>query len=83
MKLKYKLYQKTEDIEESILQAIAEKIQSNIRELEGAFTRTLAYADLHGLDLDVFLCASYAQEPTLDKIGYSGCTLGGQNGSPN
>ena len=42
-------------IEENVLLAIAEKMGSNIRELEGAFIRTLAFADLHGYDLDVNL----------------------------
>lgn len=42
-------------VEEDVLNAIAEKIGSNIRELEGAFVRTLAFADLHGYDLDTEL----------------------------
>lgn len=38
-----------------ILEAIAHQIQSNIRELEGALIRVLAYSDLRGLPLTVEL----------------------------
>jgi chromosomal replication initiator protein len=39
------------DVPVEILYAIARQIQSNIRELEGALTRVLAYADLSGRPL--------------------------------
>lgn len=39
-------------VESALLEIIAHQIQSNIRELEGALTRVLAYADLSGVDLD-------------------------------
>jgi len=39
------------DVPNEILFAIARQIQSNIRELEGALTRVLAYADLSGQPL--------------------------------
>jgi chromosomal replication initiator protein len=38
-------------IAEEILDLIARRVQSNIRELEGALTRVLAYSDLSGLPL--------------------------------
>lgn len=38
-------------ISDEILQSIAEKVQSNIRELEGALNRVIAYADLSGTSL--------------------------------
>lgn len=38
-------------ISDEILQNIAEKVQSNIRELEGALNRVIAYADLSGTSL--------------------------------
>jgi chromosomal replication initiator protein len=40
------------EVSQHILEMIAQKVQSNIRELEGALTRVLAYADLSGLPLD-------------------------------
>lgn len=38
-------------ISDEILQSIAERVQSNIRELEGALNRVIAYADLSGTSL--------------------------------
>jgi chromosomal replication initiator protein len=42
-------------IEADILELIAHRVQSNIRELEGALTRVLAYADLSGQPLTMEL----------------------------
>ena len=39
----------------TVLAAIAERIQTNIRELEGAFTRVVAYASLNGVAVTVDL----------------------------
>ena len=39
-------------IQDDILQQIARKVQSNIRELEGALTRVVAFSDLSGLPLN-------------------------------
>jgi chromosomal replication initiator protein len=39
----------------SILAAIAQRIQSNIRELEGAFTRVVAFASLNGVAISAAL----------------------------
>jgi chromosomal replication initiator protein len=39
-------------IDQHILELIAQQVQSNIRELEGALTRVLAFADLSGMPLD-------------------------------
>ena len=41
-----------------ILEAIAQRLQSNIRELEGALNRIVAYADLRGIPLTVDLVDS-------------------------
>jgi len=41
-----------------IIEIIARKFQTNIRELEGALTRIVAYADLRGMTLDVDLVDS-------------------------
>ena len=40
------------EVPAGILELIAHHMQSNIRELEGALTRVLAYADLSGVELD-------------------------------
>ncbi len=37
--------------DQSVLSAIASRIQTNIRELEGAFTRVVAYASLNGVGI--------------------------------
>ncbi len=42
-------------VENDILEYIARQIQSNIRELEGALTRVLAFSDLSGRPLDLEL----------------------------
>jgi len=42
-------------VEDEILEYIAQQIQSNIRELEGALTRVLAFSDLSGKSLDLNL----------------------------
>jgi chromosomal replication initiator protein len=42
-------------VPDEILEIIAQQMQSNIRELEGALTRVLAYSDLRGLPLSVDL----------------------------
>ncbi|MDH5505792.1 MAG: chromosomal replication initiator protein DnaA [Anaerolineae bacterium] len=42
----------------NILEAIAQRMQSNIRELEGALNRILAYADLRGIPLTIDLVDS-------------------------
>jgi len=45
-------------IPEGILEIIARKFQSNIRELEGALTRIVAYADLRGMPMTIQLIDS-------------------------
>jgi chromosomal replication initiator protein len=42
-------------IDPSLLEVIARRVQTNIRELEGALTRVLAYSDLSGAPLDANL----------------------------
>lgn len=39
-------------VDQDLLELIAQQVQSNIRELEGALTRVLAFSDLSGVDLD-------------------------------
>lgn len=43
------------NVNDDVLEAIAQRMQSNIRELEGALTRTLAYSDLRGARLSPHL----------------------------
>jgi chromosomal replication initiator protein len=50
--LRCKAAQSCRDVGDSILQSIARQVQSNIRELEGALTRVLAFADLSGKELN-------------------------------
>jgi chromosomal replication initiator protein len=40
------------DVDPELLELIAQQVQSNIRELEGALTRVLAFSDLSGIELD-------------------------------
>lgn len=40
-------------LDHAILQFVAESVQSNIRELEGALNRILAHRDLHHIDLSI------------------------------
>jgi chromosomal replication initiator protein len=56
------------EVEAEILELIAQRVQSNIRELEGALTRVLAYADLSGQNLSLGL-AEMALGEFLDRSG--------------
>lgn len=53
--LRYKAEQAGRQVPDEILEYIAHQIQSNIRELEGALIRVLAYSDLSGKALDLSL----------------------------
>lgn len=46
--LRYKAEQSGKHVPDEILEIIADRIQSNIRELEGAFNRIVAFAELSG-----------------------------------
>ncbi|HEX9596184.1 MAG TPA: chromosomal replication initiator protein DnaA, partial [Anaerolineales bacterium] len=61
-------------VSDQVLEAIARRMQTNIRELEGALNRVVAYADLRDLPLDVALVENalidlipepYALEPQM------------------
>ena len=56
------------DVPDGILESIARQIQVNIRELEGALTRVLAYSDLSGKPLTMEM-ASLALTDFLPKCG--------------
>jgi chromosomal replication initiator protein len=56
--LRFKAEQIGRDVPNEILDVIARRMQSNIRELEGALTRILAYSDLRGLPLSPELVGS-------------------------
>lgn len=49
--LRFKAERSGRHVPDEILEAIARRMQSNIRELEGALTRILAYSDLRGAPL--------------------------------
>ena len=53
--LRFKAEQAGRVVPDEILESVARKIQSNIRELEGALTRILAYSDLSGKPLTMEL----------------------------
>ena len=53
--LRFKAEQAGRCIPDEILESVARKIQSNIRELEGALTRILAFSDLSGKPLSMEL----------------------------
>ena len=50
--LRFKAERAGREVDPAILEVIAHNIRSNIRELEGALTRVLAFSDLSGVDLD-------------------------------
>ncbi len=56
------------EVHNDILEYIARQIQTNIRELEGALTRVLAYSDLSGRPLDIDL-AKIALVDFLPDVG--------------
>jgi chromosomal replication initiator protein len=49
--LRFKADRAGREVNAELLELIAQRVQSNIRELEGALTRVLAYADLSGQPL--------------------------------
>ncbi|MCJ7518056.1 MAG: chromosomal replication initiator protein DnaA [Anaerolineaceae bacterium] len=53
--LRFKAEQAGRVVPDEILESVAKKIQSNIRELEGALTRILAFSDLSGRPLTLEL----------------------------
>ncbi len=53
--LRYKAEKFGRDIPNEILDMIARRVQSNIRELEGALNRIIAFADLSGVPLSLHL----------------------------
>lgn len=50
--LKSKAERARRHVDQHIIELIARQVQSNIRELEGALTRVLAFSDLSGMPLD-------------------------------
>jgi chromosomal replication initiator protein len=53
--LRFKAERTGRQVPNEILEVIARRMQSNIRELEGALTRILAYSDLRGVPLTIEL----------------------------
>lgn len=53
--LRYKAEKSSREVPSEILDLIARRVQSNIRELEGALNRIVAYADLSGVPLTLKL----------------------------
>ncbi len=50
------------DVSDDILQLIADRVDSNIRELEGSLTRLAAYASLAGKEISMELCREALHE---------------------
>lgn len=53
--LRFKAERLGKDVPHEVLELIAKQMQSNIRELEGALNRIVAFADLRGIELSVEL----------------------------
>ncbi len=53
--LRYKAERATREVPNEVLELIARRVQSNIRELEGALNRIIAFADLSGTALNARL----------------------------
>ncbi len=72
--LRFKAEQAGRQVPHEILEHIARQIQANIRELEGALTRVLAFSDLSGkplsLDLAVTALADFIPDPRNPDPGY-------------
>ncbi|MCD7725271.1 MAG: chromosomal replication initiator protein DnaA [Clostridiales bacterium] len=62
LKKNAEIYQK--EIDDEVLKYIAENIKSNIRELEGAFNKIIAFSKLNKVDITL----SYAEEALKDVI---------------
>ncbi len=56
--LRFKADQLAKEVPAEVLELIAQRMQSNIRELEGALNRIVAYADLRGVALSAELADS-------------------------
>ncbi len=56
--LRSKAERSRREVHPSIIELVARRVQSNIRELEGALTRVLAYADLIGQPVTMEIAAS-------------------------
>ena len=56
--LRFKAEQLGKEVPAEVLELIAQRMQSNIRELEGALNRIVAYADLRGIALSAELADS-------------------------
>lgn len=69
------------DVPDDVLSLIAERVSSNVRELEGALTRVVGFASLTGRDIDGALAASVLDsyggdrggEITIDRIQDAVC----------
>jgi len=56
--LKAKCKQKKVSLDEDILQYLASHVQRNVRELEGALNKLIAYQEFHHVDLELSLVKS-------------------------
>lgn len=66
--LKKRAREESTNVPDSVLEFIAERVQSNIRELEGYLTRVIAYSQFNKLDLNVHV-ASVALKDMLPDNG--------------
>jgi chromosomal replication initiator protein len=68
--LRYKAEQGGFNVEDDVLELVARRVQSNIRELEGALTRLVAYANLTGKSITPTIIEAVLVDmlPNRDKV---------------
>ena len=59
------------DIEDSIIEFIAKRVQKNVRELEGSLNRVVAYSDLMNIPVTIELAVNVLQDLATDAARHS------------
>lgn len=66
--LKRRAYEENCNVPNSVLEFIAEHVESNIRELEGFLTRVIAYSQLYRMDLNVQVASAALKDMLPDNM---------------